>query len=151
LQDRPQVRFYEGTDGLQEVYEDTLTSHETIRAYASVNDTEKSLPNYFPTYYKRRFKKGIKIRAVFPYEKAALELIKRNKAEGRETALVPSEKYAFSPEINIYDNKIMIASWKEHLGIIIESVEIADAMKKIFDLSWEEAKRLEKEILKQKK
>ena len=36
----------------------------------------------------------------------------------------------------------MITSWREKLGIIIESIEIADAMKKIYSLAWEEAKRL---------
>jgi hypothetical protein len=58
---------------------------------------------------------------------------------------VPADKYYFSPEIDIYDNKVMIASWREKLGIIIESHEIADAMKKIFELAWigarEEAKK----------
>ena len=66
--------------------------------------------------------------------------------EKREIAFVPKDKYYFSPEINIYDNKVMIASWREKLGIIIESAEIADAMKKIYELSWAEAKRLDKEI-----
>ncbi len=36
----------------------------------------------------------------------------------------------------------MIASWREKLGIIIESAEIADAMKKIFELSWLGAQRI---------
>ena len=40
----------------------------------------------------------------------------------------------------------MIASWREKLGIIIESAEIADAMKKIYELAWAEAKRLDGEI-----
>lgn len=39
----------------------------------------------------------------------------------------------------------MIASWREKLGIIIESEEIADAMKKIYELSWSRAKELDKE------
>ena len=68
--------------------------------------------------------------------------------EKREIAFVPPDKYYFSPEINIYDNKVMIASWKEKLGVIIESVEIADAMKKIYELAWAEAKRLDAELHK---
>ena len=32
---------------------------------------------------------------------------------------------------------------REKLGIIIESSEIADAMKKIYELAWAEAKRLD--------
>lgn len=143
---RPQIRFYEGKEGIQQVYEDTLTSKETIRAYASVEDTQHTLPEYFPEYYKRRAKKGIRIRAIFPATPEAVELSKHNKEEIRETALIPADKFSFSPEINIYNNKVMIASWKESLGIIIESEEIADAMKKIFELAWPEAKRLEKEI-----
>ncbi|MAG29165.1 hypothetical protein CL632_03435 [bacterium] len=140
---RPSVRFYEGKDGLKEVYEDTLTSTEPIRAYATIDDMHRTLPNYFPEYYKRRAGKGISIRGIVPKTELALERTKHDEEEKREIAFVPTDKYYFSPEINIYDNKIMIASWREKLGIIIESKEIADAMKKIYELSWKEAKRLD--------
>ncbi|MGC9968381.1 MAG: helix-turn-helix domain-containing protein [Minisyncoccia bacterium] len=139
---RPQIRFYEGIEGLKQVYEDTLTSHEPIRAWATVEDMYKGLPGYFPKYYKRRAAHNISIRAIVPRTEMGLELVKRDKEEARETALIPLDKFYFSPEINVYDNKIMIASWREKLGIIIESAEIADALKKIFELSWAEAKRL---------
>jgi sugar-specific transcriptional regulator TrmB len=145
---RPKVLFYEGKEGLEKVYEDTLTSHEEIRAYATYDDMQKALPGYFPEYFYRRAAKGISIRAIFPHTQAGLELSTYNKAQLRETAIVPADKYYFSPEINIYDNKVMIASWKEKLGIIIESAEIADAMKKVFELSWAEAKRLDNELTK---
>ena len=68
--------------------------------------------------------------------------------EMRETALVPTSAFDFIPEINIYDNKVMIASWREKLGIIIKSAEIADAMKKIYELAWAEAKRQDAQIEK---
>ena len=140
---RPQVRFYEGNEGLIEVYEDTLTSHEPIRAFATVDDMHAALPNYFPKYYKRRAGAGIGIRAIIPKTDIGIERSTHDKAELRESALVPKDKYYFSPEINIYDNKVMIASLREKLGIIIESAEIADAMKKIYELAWAEAKRLD--------
>ncbi len=143
---RPKVRFYEGKEGIKQVYEDTLSSHETIRAFASVEDTQHTMPDYFPSYYFRRADKKIGIRAIFPSTPEAKELTKTNKQQRRETALVPADKFAFSPEINIYNNKVMIASWREELGITIESEEIAEAMKKIFELAWAEAKRLEKEL-----
>ena len=142
---RPKVRFYEGKQGLIEVYEDTLTSHETILAYATVDDMHRALPNYFPEYYKRRAEKGVAIRAIIPATEIGKERASKDKEEMRETALIPPDKYYFSPEINIYDDKVMIASWREKLGIIIESAEIADAMKKIYELAWAEAKRLDKE------
>lgn len=142
ISERPKIRFYEDKEGLIQVYEDTLTSQETIRAFANVDDMHKTLPDYFPSYYKRRAKKKIKIKAIIPNTKIAQERVKYDKEEARETALIPADKFYFSPEINIYDNKVMIASWREKLGIIIESAEIADAMKKIYELAWSEAKRL---------
>jgi len=142
VKNRPQIRFYEGTDGLKHVYEDTLTSSETIRAYATVDDMHKALPNYFTTYYKRRAAKNIWIRAIIPETPIGRERKSHDIEEKRETAFVPADKYYFSPEINIYDNKVMIASWREKLGIIIESEEIADAMKKIYELAWGRAKEL---------
>ena len=104
------------------------------------------LPGYFPDYYHRRAKAGIFIRAIAPVTEIGIERRSHDKEEKREIAFVPKDKYYFSPEINIYDNKVMIASWREKLGIIIESAEIADAMKKIYELAWSEAKRLDKEI-----
>ncbi len=143
---RPRVRFYEGKEGLQEVYEDTLTSHGPILAYASVEHTEGTLPHYFPKYYKRRAANKIPIRAIFPLSQESLSLSKRDKDELRESLFIPKQEYGFSPEINIYDNKVMIASWKENLGIIMESQEIAMALRKIFELSWLGAQTLAKRI-----
>lgn len=141
--DRSQVRFYEGTHGLKQVYEDTLSSTETIRAFANVEDMHRTLKDYFPRYYERRAGKGIAIRTIMTETPMNVERASRDHEELRETALVPKDRFQFHPEINIYDNKVMIASWREQLGIIIESSEIADAMKKIFELSWAEAKRLD--------
>ncbi|OGY81385.1 MAG: hypothetical protein A3F54_01885 [Candidatus Kerfeldbacteria bacterium RIFCSPHIGHO2_12_FULL_48_17] len=148
--DRPKVLFYEGKAGVEFVYEDTLTSHEPIRAYAAIDDMHKALPHYFPKYYRRRAAKGIKIRGIVPETAISKERSKHDHEESREMAMVPGDKFYFSPEINIYDNKVMIASWREQLGIIIESEEIADAMKKVYELAWAEAKRLDAKIRQKK-
>ncbi len=138
---RPKVRFYEGQRGIKEVYEDTLTSHEEIRAYAAVDDMHKGLPGYFSTYYKRRTDKNISIRAIIPATLIGKQRASKDADEKRTSVLIPPDKYYFTPEINIYDNKVMIASWREKLGIIIESIEIADVMKKIYELAWLGAKQ----------
>ena len=141
---KPKVTFYEGEEGIESVYEDTLSSGESIRAYASIENTHEVLPHYFPDYYKRRTAKGISIRSIHPNTEEAKERTTHNLEESRDSALVPKEDYNFSPEINIYDNKIVFMSLREKFGLIIESEELADAMKKVFDLSWAEAKRLDK-------
>lgn len=140
---RPRVRFYEGKEGLISAYEDTLTAGETIRAYASIENMHEAIPGYFPDYYKRRSSKGIAIRSIHPDTEEARDRTTYNKEELRDSALVPADKYSFSPEINIYDNKVVFMSLIEKFSLIIESEELADALKKAFELAWKEAKRVE--------
>lgn len=140
---KPKVSFYEGEKGLRQAYEDTLTSSETILAYANVETMHEGLPNFFPEYYQRRgVEKNIHIKAICPDNKTSLERHKKDKAENRESILIPTNEYDFSPEINIYDDKVLIASWREKMAIIIKSKEIADFHKKMYKLCWAQAKKL---------
>lgn len=141
---KPKVTFYEGVKGIESVYEDTLTANELIRAFASIGNMHETLPHYFPDYYRRRAQRGVFIRSIFPDTPEAIERARYDDVEARESALVPHQLYDFSPEINIYDNKIIFMSLKEKFGLIIESEEMASAMKKVFELAWCEATRLSK-------
>ncbi len=132
---KPRVQFYEGEKGMREAYEDTLTSKQPILAYANVETVHEALPNFFPTYYKRRAAKGVYIRAIFPRNAVSIERTKLDQAEMRATRFLPQGE-TFTPEINIYNNKILVASWKEKMAIIIESKEFADFHRVIFEQLW---------------
>jgi len=137
LSTKPKVQFFEGEKGMREAYEDTLKSTETIRAYANVEEMHKGLPNFFPEYYKRRTDEGINIRCISPDNELSIERQSHDKEEARVMKLIPKEMYDFSPELNIYDDKVLIASWQEKMAILIQSREIADLHKKMYDLLWE--------------
>jgi len=140
---KPRVTFYEGDEGLVKVYEDTLTSSETLRSFASFDSLHGILPDYFKTYFERRMKNKIHMRSIHPDTPLAVESTKNDKRVDRESRLIPADRYSFSPEIQIYDGKLSITSLKEKLGIIIESREIYDAMAVAFELAWQEATRLD--------
>ncbi|HEX8974095.1 MAG TPA: helix-turn-helix domain-containing protein [Patescibacteria group bacterium] len=134
---KPKVQFFEGEKGMREAYEDTLTSKEIILAYANVDTMHEGLPEFFPEYYKRRSEKEIFIRAIIPRTKLNSERVLKNQEEMRDTRFLPEEDMTFSPEVNIYSNKILIASWKEKMAILIESKELADLQKLTFNLLWD--------------
>lgn len=138
---KPKVKYYEGEKGLQEAYEDTLKSSEDIRAYANIKEMHKGLPGFFPDYYKKRSKNKIFIHTICPDNYDSKERSKQDKEECREIRFIDKNKYEFTPEINIYDNKILFASWKEKMAIVIESEEISDFHKKIFDVLYEKLKK----------
>ena len=142
--DRPRVRFYEGMAGLEYVYEDTLSSKEDIYSTSTYEEMHETLPKYFSTYYKRRAKKKIFVHTFVADTPLAHVRQSRDKEEYRETYLVDKNKFPVPTDIEIYDNKVMIASWREKLGIIIESEEIATTLKSVFKLALAEAKKLNK-------
>jgi HTH-type transcriptional regulator, sugar sensing transcriptional regulator len=143
IKEKPKVRFYEGNEGMKEAFEDTLNAKGEILAYAVGEDMFKALSEkYFKSYFKKRVLRGIKVRVIAPDTPESKAVSANDQKEMRESLLVPKDKFYFSIEMNIYNNKIMIASWKEKFAIIVESEEISSAQKKIFELSWEGAKIL---------
>ncbi len=133
---KPKVQFFEGEKGMREAYEDTLTTKKQIIAYANFETMQEGLPGFFPKYFHRRAGKKIFIRAVFPQNKLSLERAQHNQEEFRDTRFFP-ENVTFSPEVNVYDNKMLVASWKEKMAVIIESKELADLQKVIFESLWQ--------------
>ena len=144
--DRPRVFFYEGMAGLEHVYEDSLSSTEDIYSTSTYEEMHETLPKYFSTYYERRAKKKIFVHTFVADTPLVRERKKRDEIEYRDTSLIPQDKFHVPTDIEIYDNKVMIASWKEKLGIIIESKEIATTLRSVFKLALTEAKKHDKII-----
>lgn len=146
---KPIIKYVEGIDGLIELYEDSLrckNKAEGLRAYSSIRDLTEELGGYANTYFVERAKKGIPIRGIAPDTEAGKE-IKRVQGKFLRTArLVPKEKFDFSPEIYLYDNKMSVMSFKEKFGFLLESKEIVDALKVAWELAWERAAEYDKNI-----
>lgn len=134
---RPMIKFFEGEKGMREAYEDTLHAKGKILAYANVQTMHQGLPNLFPEYYKRRAKSKIFIHAISPNNISAIERSKKDQEEMRKIRFLPSSEMTFSPEINIYNNKMLVVSWKEKMAIVIESKELADLQRLIFNIVWD--------------
>jgi sugar-specific transcriptional regulator TrmB len=142
---RPQVTFYEGFDGIRNVMEDTLTSREHLRSWASFDINQETLPAYFRTYYKRRARRGIRMVSIHPDTPLARRHHSQDKKELRKSLLIPIKRFNLTPEIQVYDNKLNIVSWRDKIGVIVESEEIARAIKSIFDLCYECASKIQRE------
>lgn len=141
----PKVIFYQGKNSIQNIMEDTLTANEPIRVYACLDELTALMPEYFASYYKRRTAKGLAIRAIFPATEKAFLRKKRDKLELRESRLIP-EKFNFHLDLLIYDHKVAMTSLKEKFGILIESREMAESQKRIFDTIWETTQQYDAEI-----
>ncbi|MBU0577314.1 hypothetical protein KJ742_06215 [Patescibacteria group bacterium] len=134
---RPRVRYFEGLDGVKRVYEDTLTSTTEILNYANSREIRLHWPAYDDEYVKKRIEKGVYLKGIAPDDEYGKKVKKEDKISLRKTYLLPAKEYRFTNEINIYDNKVAITSFRDELiGIIIESKEIADTQRDIFKMAW---------------
>ncbi|MFC1599996.1 TrmB family transcriptional regulator [Patescibacteria group bacterium] len=134
----PTIRYFEGINGIKAIYEDTLRSKTEILNYANSEEIREFWPDYDKEYVEKRAKKGIYLRGIAPLDEAGLKVKKENRKYNRNIRLIPRNKYNFSNEINIYDNKISIISFNEGLiGMIIKSTEIAETQRTIFKMVWE--------------
>lgn len=147
---KPRIRSYEGKAGLIAALGDSLNCEEKlVRIISSVEKIFKLVPDYFPEYVRQRTKKGIKMRGIHPANKIVQQLMKMDVPKLDEPILIPEEKYKAPADMAIYDNKIGYMSPENGgFSIIIESNELAEVMKSIFDMAWEEAKRLNKSLKK---
>lgn len=137
----PRVRYLEGIDGIKAIYADTLTSKTEILNYANSKEIRDHWTNYDKEYVEKRAGKKIFLRGIAPMDQYGEKVHKEDKKYYRDIRLVPAKKFDFGNEINIYDDKVAIISFKEDLiGMIIESHEIANTQRAIFKMAWEFAR-----------
>ena len=133
----PRVKFYEGVEGIKAMYMDTLEAKGPILVYGSITDMwDVVSKEWKKSYVEERVKHKILNKCIIPDTQETRDYIRNDKAEWRETRLVPHERYNFTNEINIYNDKVAIFSFREKIGVIIESHEIADTQRNIFALAW---------------
>jgi sugar-specific transcriptional regulator TrmB len=139
---KPAIRFYEGKEGLKEVFKDMLKypDSEALEMYSESYITEFD-EEFFSKYFTpRRIKNGIRVRAILPdTDLIRTHVESKNAKQLRQTKLLPKDKFKMRMEMNIYGrNKVSVISFKEEFGIVIESQIIHDSMRTIFDLVWGE-------------
>jgi sugar-specific transcriptional regulator TrmB len=134
----PRVRYFEGLEGIKAIYADTLTSKTEILNFSNSEEIRVKWPTYDNEYVSKRAEKQIFLRGICPKDRAG-EIVKaQDEKYHREMRLIPRDRFNFTNEINIYDDKVSIISFKDELiGMIIESVEIANSQRAIFDMCWQ--------------
>ena len=144
---KPHVRFFEGWEGVHRMYEDTLTAKSEILNYANSTIVRQFWPAYDQEYVAERVKRGIHLRGIAPDDETGRRVHGEDKRMLREIRLVPAKEFDFTNEIKIYDSKVAIflfinaedAEFRKSsdiFGVIIESKEVAETQRQIFEMAW---------------
>lgn len=138
---KPKIRFYEGKQGILQVYNEILglPFGSEVLGYATFEGIyELFPPTMIENYIKRRVDKKIKQKLIVPSDKHSQSHFLESRKEMRETVMISKEKFDIKNEINIFGNKLVIISLgAEKLAVVIESEQIAETQRQIFNNFWE--------------
>jgi len=138
---KPKIKFYEGIEGLEKIYADTLIGdHEAIYAFTDFEKLFAAMSHQFTVDYPRaRAAKNIKFYCIATAGEQASRLVPLRKAHKREMKIVPGIK--FDTEINIYGDKVALMSFvRPPMGVIIENRAIAQTLKTAWRAWWNSIK-----------
>lgn len=135
---KPQVRFFEGKEGLIKMQEEFLkVKNKLILGISSADSIFKTFPDQLESYSPRRVARGIRAKFIYTSSKGPI-LKDTDQKFLRESKYVPPERFPFTSDITIFDNKVAISATRGRLsGTIIEHDEIAESFRALFNLLWE--------------
>ena len=135
----PTVRFYHGKDGmrtvLHEILDDTLAKE--LLAFSSVDDVFALLGKDFTNFVQKRVRRGMRSRVILRESEKAWERVRLGQTELRQVKLI-SPRYEHHGLSYIWGNKIAMMSLKNEWSVlIIESEELAQSQKMLFEALWD--------------
>lgn len=146
----PAITYFEGVEGMKQMFRDILLHHD-IKTVAlwSMRDAIQFLGREFMEELSvKRAKSRIALRVIWPEEKAVdtmqFDFLTHDKELFRDIRIAP-KKITTSMGYWVYEDKTsFISSKKESFGFIVESVELADMLRKQFEIFWEMSKPIKK-------
>lgn len=138
---KPKVRFFQGKDGIEVLFNEVLQEAKEVRYWSSISDLAKAFPNYLEVI-KKQVDKDIKIYDLVRQSPEALSYRDLYKKGRQEQRYLP-ENAVFSTDNMVWNNKFVMISYGADLyAVSVESAEIAKTMKVIYEILWQSAKKI---------
>jgi len=136
---KPVIRFYEGEEGIREIYKDTLRfPGKEILAVYTEDSIHYSGEDYWDNVYTpKRLKLRIPIRNIYPNTPSMKKYGQLIRDQAQTTKFIDAKIFNSEIEILIYgDRHVAILSFKEEVGLIIESPKIQQGLRSLFETIW---------------
>ena len=138
--ERPSIRFYQGIEGMKQIFEEILEDNNPeVLSFGSADDLLKTMGDFHLDFVRKRIKAKMLARTILRKTKVAQQRKKIGGQELRQVKFI-SPDFKYQGTVSIFGNKIAFFSFsKDHVAVIIESKEIANIQKAMFEYIWEVA------------
>ncbi len=147
IAEKPVIKYQEGVNGLKAIFNRTLDSKQEILSILDIEGWDiPQFQNWGKEYNRERSKLKIKERILMLDTPRGRAWMKDYKGSFKYTNYrwikpedLPGIK-EFGGEINIYENKVVMALLKKPniMGVIIESSALSNIFKGLFELAWKQ-------------
>jgi len=139
IEKKPKIRYYEGKEGIRDIYKDTLRYHdqETL-VWATDEILEYFDVDWMWNYYViKRVENRIWQRTIAPDVVYLKEIAELDEKHLRKIRFCNGEIFPMHVDVTLYGGRFVgIMSFKDGLGLIIESEGIFTTLKSIFEMNW---------------
>jgi len=135
---KPTIRYFEGKEGIREVYRDTLKYPDSEILSCFSDEYKFFSENFYYDYYMpARTEKKIWVRALLPDTEQMKKMQSEDQKYLRKSKLIDQKIFNINVEFNIYGkNKVAIISYEEEIALLIESPKIFQSIKSMFETIW---------------
>ncbi len=146
-----QVTYYEGKEGLINLYEDQFAllqqlapKDKHLLVFARSFELLNALPDYFPKYVSKREKLGLQTRAILPEAERQPEevvyddpvLYAKYTQQIKEKRYMP-DKYFPHSVIVVFKDYVAMIDYKTYFGSITHNAELSDTWVRFFEFIWD--------------
>ncbi len=145
---QPGIRFYDGLVGVRHARNELLIAQpKTVKIIRSTS--EEIIENSIIQHIKERQQAGIQTKLIS--ERVSKDYVEKDKNLERERRVLPSGKYKFPAEVEIYDNRVVFYCLAGRLySVVVDSEDVAGSVRQMFDVLWEQLPSPE-EVLRERK
>lgn len=137
---KPRITFYEGKEDLKRLYLDCLSAKGEILNYFQPETTI----NYLNWEWMKKnmvdqlLKKKHSVRVIMPNTPMARRFLLQRETPLRRQRIAPAN-VVFQTEVAIFEDKVVMWSFEEDFAMLIQSRDVAETQRALFDLAWESA------------
>ncbi|NTV44334.1 MAG: hypothetical protein HGA67_01385 [Candidatus Yonathbacteria bacterium] len=138
IDQKPRVLYFEGIEGMKEIYKETLSYHDSqIYGWLSSGAFDVAEPWFDDFYRQKRIEKKIYTKVIIPDTEKTRAYHEHDAQDFHRTKIDMSGGLSIASDILLFGNRhVAILSWEEMSGIIIESTKIYSTLSSIFSVHW---------------
>ncbi len=132
---KPTIQYFEGKEGLVKVFQDIYAPKaEPVYGAVDVDKVEEAFPSILDNkLIPSRKETGLSVKSILNNTELGNKYKDKDKEENRQTILLDPEKYPLPAEIDVYEDKVAMLSFKkgEFIGILISNEVFATTLKSL--------------------